>query len=144
MKGGLVGLSPSPRTLPLPPRDMEDPRPPSLGRPPGRGLAGWAEFCVLEKEVHSQSGSTRGLGLNVGGLCGEVPSPEPSTPRVGDKPSPYCSRMPPARCPRVHVSLRAGRAEGRKPQETEGEGGTRWGACPAGGEQGDQDLKPQE
>lgn len=41
----------------------------------------------------------------------------------------------------AHVSLRAGRAEGRRPQETEGEGGTRLGACPAGGELGDQDLK---
>lgn len=55
MKGGLEGLSLPPWALPLPPRDVEGPRSPPLGWPPGRGLAGWAEFCVLEKEVPSQS-----------------------------------------------------------------------------------------
>lgn len=119
MKGGLEGLSPLPKGPAPAPRDMEDPRPlPWARRPPGWGLAGWAEFCVLEKGVHSQSGGSRGLGLSVGGLCGEVPSPEPSTPRVGDKPSPYCSRMPPARCPRVHTCpCVQGRQRGESPKK---------------------------
>lgn len=54
-----------------------------------------------------------------------TPLQSPVPPRVGDKPSPYCSQMPPARCPRVHTCPRVQgerRGESPKKQQREREG----------------------
>lgn len=131
MKGGLKGLSPHP-TGPAPaPQGCGRPQAPSPGMrgwPPGRGLAGWAEFCGLEKEVPSQSWGWQGPRPQLGGVWGGAPLQSPAPPRVGDKPSPYCSQTPPARCPRVHTCPAFGGRRGEGPQEQQRERGG-----PAGG-----------
>lgn len=55
---------------------------------------------------------------------GEVPPLQsPAPPRVRDKPSPYCSQMPPPRCPRVDTCHRTecrGEKAPRKQRERDG------------------------
>lgn len=71
-------------------------------------------------------------------MWGGAPSAEPGCPRVGDKPSPYCSD---ASCtPAAHVCTRVpalGGRRGESPKKQQRErGGPAGGACPAGGELG--------
>lgn len=133
MKGGLEGLSPHPTALPLTPRDVEDPRPPPApgvrGWPLERGPC-WAEFCVLEKEVPSQTWGCQGPRPQCGGGCGEVPPLQsPAAPGKGTNPALIAHRR---LLHAAHVCTRVpalGGRRGESPKKQQRERGGPAGGC---------------
>lgn len=139
MKGGLEGAEPpSHGPCPCPPGLWKTPGPLApgvrgwpLGREPG-----WAEFCVLEKEVPSQTLGCQGPRPQWGGgWCGEVPPLQsPAAPGSGTDPALIAHRRP---LHAAHVCTRVpalGGRRGESPKKQQRErGGPAGGACPAGG-----------